>query len=159
QGRGSAANSAVCYALEVTAVDAVRFDLMFERFLGPERTEEPPDIDIDIESDRREEVIQYVYTTHGRDRAAQVANVITYRHKSAPGAAARSFGYPPGRQDAGSRDFERGFSWPEAGAREGRWRKGPAGRDAGRAQRGSARGSRPSTASGAPAEAIPADVI
>ncbi len=109
QGRGSAANSAVCYALEVTAVDAVRFDLMFERFLGPERTEEPPDIDIDIESDRREEVIQYVYTTHGRDRAAQVANVITYRPKSAIRDVAKAFGYSPGQQDAWSKEFEQGY--------------------------------------------------
>jgi len=157
QGRGSAANSAVCYALEVTAVDAVRFDLMFERFLGPERTEEPPDIDIDIESDRREEVIQYVYTTHGRDRAAQVANVITYRPKSAIRDVAKAFGYSPGQQDAWSKEFEQGYYWSEVG--DERLREEPAGRDAGRAQRGSARGSRPSTASGAPAEAIPADVI
>jgi error-prone DNA polymerase len=75
QGRGSAANSAVCYALGVTAVDAVRYGLLFERFLSPER-DGPPDIDVDIESDRREEVIQHVYATHGREYAAQVANVV-----------------------------------------------------------------------------------
>lgn len=75
QGRGSAANSAVWYALGVTAVDAIRYGLLFERFLSPER-DGPPDIDIDIESDRREEVIQHVYETHGREYAAQVANVI-----------------------------------------------------------------------------------
>jgi error-prone DNA polymerase len=115
QGRGSAANSAVCYALEVTAVDAVGFNLMFERFLGPERTEEPPDIDIDIESDRREEVIQYVYNTHGRDRAAQVANVITYRPKSAIRDVAKAFGYSPGQQDAWSKEFEQGYYWSEVG--------------------------------------------
>ena len=75
QGRGSAANSAVCYALGVTAVDAIRYELLFERFLSPER-DGPPDIDVDIESDRREEVIQHVYATHGREYAAQVANVV-----------------------------------------------------------------------------------
>ena len=78
QGRGSAANSAVCYALGITAADAVSLGLLFERFLSPER-DGPPDIDIDIESDRREEVIQYVYERYGRHHTAQVANVITYR--------------------------------------------------------------------------------
>ena len=78
QGRGSAANSAVCYALGVTKADAVSLGLLFERFLSPER-DGPPDIDLDIEHQRREEVIQYVYERYGRDRAAQVANVITYR--------------------------------------------------------------------------------
>src|SRR5699024_7347099 len=82
QGRGSAANSAVCCALGVTAVDAVKAGLLFERFLSPAR-DGPPDIDIDIESDRREEAIQYVYRKHGRSHAAQVANVITYRKRSA----------------------------------------------------------------------------
>jgi DNA polymerase III alpha subunit len=78
QGRGSAANSAVCYALGVTAVDPIANELLFERFLSPAR-DGPPDIDIDIESDLRENVIQYVYQRYGRDYAAQVANVITYR--------------------------------------------------------------------------------
>src|SRR5690606_30408827 len=82
QGRGSAANSAVCYALGVTKADAVRLGLLFERFLSPER-DGPPDIDLDIESGRREEVIQYVYERYGRSHAAQVANVITYRARSA----------------------------------------------------------------------------
>ncbi|HEV6951604.1 MAG TPA: PHP domain-containing protein, partial [Promicromonospora sp.] len=77
QGRGSAANSAVCYALGITAVDAVAHGLLFERFLAPER-DGPPDIDVDIESVRREEVIQHVYETFGRTHAAQVANVISY---------------------------------------------------------------------------------
>ena len=81
QGRGSAANSAVCYALGVTKADAVALGLLFERFLSPER-DGPPDIDLDIEHQRREEVIQYVYAKYGRDRAAQVANVITYRPRS-----------------------------------------------------------------------------
>ena len=78
QGRGSAANSAVCYSLGVTKADAVALGLLFERFLSTER-DGPPDIDLDIEHQRREEVIQYVYEKYGRDRAAQVANVITYR--------------------------------------------------------------------------------
>ena len=82
QGRGSAANSAVCYALGITNVDAVAMGLLFERFLSPAR-EGYPDIDLDIESGRREEVIQYVYATYGRGCAAQVANVITYRPRSA----------------------------------------------------------------------------
>src|SRR4029077_20369112 len=82
QGRGSAANSAVCFALGVTKADAVRLGLLFERFLSPER-DGPPDIDLDIESGRREEVIQYVYERYGRQNAAQVANVITYRGRSA----------------------------------------------------------------------------
>ena len=82
QGRGSAANSAVCFALGITNADAVSLGLLFERFLSPER-DGPPDIDIDIESNRREEVIQYVYKRHGRHHTAQVANVITYRSKSA----------------------------------------------------------------------------
>ncbi len=82
QGRGSAANSAVCYCLGVTAVDPVRGGLLFERFLSMERAE-PPDIDLDIEHDRREEAIQHVYAKYGRDKAAMVANVIRYRPRSA----------------------------------------------------------------------------
>ncbi|MDT4941157.1 MAG: error-prone polymerase, partial [Pseudonocardiales bacterium] len=110
QGRGSAANSAVCYALRITAIDAVYYDLMFERFLAPERGE-PPDIDIDIESDRREEVIQHVYELHGREHAAQVANVITYRPKSAVRDIAKALGYSTGQQDAWSKEIERGYYW------------------------------------------------
>jgi error-prone DNA polymerase len=82
QGRGSAANSAVCYCLGVTAVDPVRMGLLFERFISKERAE-PPDIDLDIEHDRREEVIQHVYQKYSRDRAAMVANVVRYRSRSA----------------------------------------------------------------------------
>ena len=93
QGRGSAANSAVCYALAITNVDPVSLGLLFERFLSPER-DGPPDIDVDIESERREEVIQYVYQKYGRDRAAQVANVITYRSRSSLRDVGRVFGYP-----------------------------------------------------------------
>ena len=102
QGRGSAANSAVCYALDVTAADAVSLGLLFERFLSPER-DGPPDIDIDIESGRREEVIQYVYAKHGRHHTAQVANVITYRAKSAVRDMAKALGHAPGQQDAWSK--------------------------------------------------------
>ncbi|WP_100444112.1 error-prone DNA polymerase [Glycomyces xiaoerkulensis] len=93
QGRGSAANSAVCYALGITNVDPVGFGLLFERFLSAER-DGPPDIDIDIESGRREEAIQYVYGKYTRQRAALVANVITYRPRSAVRDAAKALGYP-----------------------------------------------------------------
>ena len=98
QGRGSAANSAVCYALGVTKADAVALGLLFERFLSPER-DGPPDIDLDIEHQRREEAIQYVYDKYGRDRAAQVANVITYRPKSALREMAKAAGLSPGHAD------------------------------------------------------------
>jgi error-prone DNA polymerase len=106
QGRGSAANSAVCYALGVTKADAVGLGLLFERFLSPER-DGPPDIDLDIEHQRREEVIQYVYATYGRDRAAQVANVITYRPRSAMREMAKVAGLSPGHADALSKQIER----------------------------------------------------
>ena len=105
QGRGSAANSAVCFALGITTVDAVAAGLLFERFLSPER-DGPPDIDLDIESGRREEAIQYVYQRYGRDNAAQVANVITYRRKGALRDAARALGYAPGQVDAWTRGIE-----------------------------------------------------
>jgi error-prone DNA polymerase len=82
QGRGSAANSAVCFCLKVTAVDPARIDLLFERFISKERAE-PPDIDLDIMHERREEVIQHIYLKYGRSRAAMVANVIRYRQRSA----------------------------------------------------------------------------
>src|SRR6202035_507994 len=99
QGRGSAANSAVCFALGITSVDPVSHHLLFERFLSEGR-DGPPDIDLDIEHRRREEVIQYVYDTYGRDRAAQVANVITYRPRLALRDAGRALGYTPGQSDA-----------------------------------------------------------
>ncbi|HEX8868485.1 MAG TPA: error-prone DNA polymerase, partial [Lentzea sp.] len=98
QGRGSAANSAVCYALGITSVDPVLHELLFERFLSAGR-DGPPDIDLDIEHRRREEVIQYVYGKYGRDRAAQVANVITYRPRMALRDAGRALGYESGQQD------------------------------------------------------------
>ncbi|MET9001152.1 error-prone DNA polymerase [Amycolatopsis sp. NPDC004169] len=106
QGRGSAANSAVCYALGITNVDSVAYELLFERFLAPDR-DGYPDIDLDIESDRREEAIQYVFRKHGRLRTAQVANVITYRARSAVRDAARALGYSPGQQDAWSKQIDR----------------------------------------------------
>jgi len=106
QGRGSAANSAVCYALGVTAVDPVANELLFERFLSPAR-DGPPDIDIDIESDLREQVIQYVYERYGRQYAAQVANVITYRGRSAVRDMARALGFSQGQQDAWSKQVSR----------------------------------------------------
>ncbi|MEV6623407.1 error-prone DNA polymerase [Amycolatopsis sp. NPDC051106] len=106
QGRGSAANSAVCYALEICHADPVKWNLLFERFLAPER-DGPPDIDIDIESGRREEAIQYVYEKHGRFHAAQVANVITYRAPSAIRDAAKALGHSPGQQDAYSKLVDR----------------------------------------------------
>ncbi|HWC83979.1 MAG TPA: error-prone DNA polymerase [Pseudonocardiaceae bacterium] len=106
QGRGSAANSAVCYALGITKVDPVRWKLLFERFLAPER-DGYPDIDLDIESDRREEAIQYVYQRYGRLQAAQVANVIGYRTRSAVRDMARALGYSAGQQDAWTKQIDR----------------------------------------------------
>jgi error-prone DNA polymerase len=106
QGRGSAANSAVCYVLRITAVDSISYRLPFERFLSALRDEEP-DIDVDFDSDRREEIIQYVYAKYGRQNAAQVANVISYRPKAAVRDMAKALGYSTGQQDAWSRQVER----------------------------------------------------
>ncbi|MEU2203225.1 error-prone DNA polymerase [Microbacterium oleivorans] len=106
QGRGSAANSAVCYLLDITAIDSIFYDLPFERFLSALRDEEP-DIDVDFDSDRREEIIQWVYETYGRERAAQVANVIQYRPKNAVRDMAKALGHSPGQQDAWSKQVER----------------------------------------------------
>ena len=91
QGRGSAANSVVCYCLGITAVDPTRVELLFERFLSRER-HEPPDIDLDIMHTRREEVIQHVYRKYGRDRAAMVANVVRYRGRSAVREVGKALG-------------------------------------------------------------------
>ena len=107
QGRGSAANSVVCYVLMITAVDPILYDLPFERFLSVSRDEEP-DIDVDFDSDRREEVIQEVYRRYGRLNAAQVANVISYRPKSAVRDMAKALGYSTGQQDAWSKQID---SW------------------------------------------------
>ncbi|WP_054953566.1 error-prone DNA polymerase [Flaviflexus massiliensis] len=118
QGRGSAANSAVCFALGITAVDAVRHKMLFERFLSPGRSG-PPDIDIDIEARRREEVIQHVYDMHGREHAAQVANVISYRPKMAVRDAGRALGFELGQVDAWSKSVERWGSLLHADDGEG----------------------------------------
>ena len=91
QGRGSAANSAVCFCLGVTEVDPDRADLLFERFISPERRE-PPDIDVDFEHERREEVIQYIYGKYGRERAGIAATVISYRGRSAIREVGKAFG-------------------------------------------------------------------
>ncbi len=91
QGRGSAANSTVCFCIGITEVDPVLTDLLFERFISPERRE-PPDIDVDFEHERREEVIQYIYGKYGRDRAGLAATVITYRARSAAREVAKAFG-------------------------------------------------------------------
>ncbi|CAE6912765.1 DNA polymerase involved in damage-induced mutagenesis and translesion synthesis (TLS). It is not the major replicative DNA polymerase [Vibrio sp. B1FIG11] len=91
QGRGSAANSVVCYCLEITAVDPRQISVLFERFISRER-EEPPDIDVDFEHERREEVIQYIYKKYGRERAALAATVISYRFKSAVREVGKALG-------------------------------------------------------------------
>jgi error-prone DNA polymerase len=91
QGRGSAANSAVCFCLGITEVDPERADLLFERFISPERRE-PPDIDVDFEHERREEVIQYIYKKYGRTRAGIAATVISYRGRSAIREVGKAFG-------------------------------------------------------------------
>ncbi len=148
QGRGSAASSAVCYALGITAVDAVFYRLPFERFISAHRDEEP-DIDVDFDSDRREEVIQWVYDTYGRHNAAQVANVITYRPRMAVRDAAKALGYSSGQQDAWSKQIDgwtsvvtgadgrrrrrttsrpRSSTWPSScSARRATWASTPAG--------------------------------
>jgi len=125
QGRGSAANSAVCYALGITNVDAVAMGLLFERFLSPAR-EGYPDIDLDIESGRREEVIQYVYSTYGRGRAAQVANVVTLpaalrrpRRRQGAGVLARPAGRVEQEDRAVARRAPRSTGCPR---RSQRWR-------------------------------------
>jgi error-prone DNA polymerase len=104
QGRGSAANSVVCYALGITEVDPARMSLLFERFVSRERNE-PPDIDVDFEHERREEVIQYVYRKYGRDRAAIAATVICYRPKSAVRDAGKALGVPAAEVDRAAKGF------------------------------------------------------
>ncbi|WP_248885980.1 error-prone DNA polymerase [Acidithiobacillus acidisediminis] len=102
QGRGSAANSVLCYALGITEVDPARAHLLFSRFLSRERGE-PPDIDVDFEHERREEVIQFVFTRYGRQHAALTATIIHYRPRSAMRDAARALGFSPAEQDQLSR--------------------------------------------------------
>lgn len=106
QGRGSAANSAACYALGITNVDPVSLRLLFERFLSPYR-DGPPDIDVDIESDRREEVIQYIYRRYGRHRASQVGTVVTFRSKSSVRDVAKAFGHPAEVADSWASQVDR----------------------------------------------------
>jgi len=106
QGRGSAANSAVCYALGITEVDPARMNMLFERFISRER-KEPPDIDVDFEHQRREEVIQYIYAKYGRDRAALAATLITYRPKSAVRDVGRALGLDLAQVDR----LTRAFAW------------------------------------------------
>jgi len=115
QGRGSAANSAVCYCLGVTEVDPSKQQLLFERFISKERNE-PPDIDVDFEHERREEVLQYVYDKYGRERAALAATVICYRPKSALRDVGRALGLEPERMNrltASLAWWDKPESWPE----------------------------------------------
>jgi error-prone DNA polymerase len=104
QGRGSAANSAVCYALGITEVDPGRMQMLFERFISRERNE-PPDIDVDFEHQRREEVIQYLYAKYGRERAAIAATVITYRSRSAFRDVGKALGLDLAQVDRISKSF------------------------------------------------------
>ena len=115
QGRGSAANSAVCYCLGVTEVDPSKQQLLFERFLSKERNE-PPDIDVDFEHERREEVLQYIYNKYGRERAALAATVISYRPRSALKDVGRALGLEPERLNrltASLAWWDRPDAWPE----------------------------------------------
>ncbi|MCG3121890.1 MAG: Error-prone DNA polymerase [Phycisphaerales bacterium] len=105
QGRGAAANSAVCFCLGVTSVDPARIDVLFERFVSKERNE-PPDIDIDFEHERREEVIQYLYRKYGRERAALTAEVITYRRRSAVRDVGKALGLSLDLVDRLAKDVE-----------------------------------------------------
>ncbi len=111
QGRGSAANSAVCYCLGITEVDPARMSMLFERFMSKER-HEPPDIDVDFEHQRREEVMQYIFQKYGRDRAALCASVTTYRTKGAVRDVGRALGFSADQLDRISRHL----SWWDARA-------------------------------------------
>ncbi|HMV52746.1 MAG TPA: error-prone DNA polymerase [Rhodocyclaceae bacterium] len=115
QGRGSAANSAVCYCLGITEVDPSRMSMLFERFISKERNE-PPDIDVDFEHERREEVIQYIYAKYGRERAALAAALITYRPKSALRDIGRALGFDSDRLNQLTRNlawWDRDVNLPE----------------------------------------------
>jgi error-prone DNA polymerase len=114
QGRGSAANSVVCYCLGVTAVDPTKVDLLFERFVSPER-KEPPDIDVDFEHERREEVIQHIYKKYGRHRAGIAATVITYRGRSAIREVGKAMGLSVDVIEALSRTL---WGWSEGGPKD-----------------------------------------
>ncbi|HEY5999800.1 MAG TPA: error-prone DNA polymerase, partial [bacterium] len=115
QGRGSAANSAVAFCLGITEVDPARMEMLFERFVSRERAE-PPDIDVDFEHQRREEVIQYIYGKYGRDRAALAATVISYRRRSAVRDVGKALGLDAALVDR----IARQFSWWEDGGSAGR---------------------------------------
>lgn len=106
QGRGSAANSAVCYVLGITAINPAEMNLLFERFISAERGE-PPDIDIDFEHERREEIIKYIYDRYGRNRAGMVSAVVTYQYRSAFREVCKAFGVPVGTLSA--KKLERQF--------------------------------------------------
>ncbi|MBL0933076.1 MAG: error-prone DNA polymerase, partial [Alphaproteobacteria bacterium] len=106
QGRGSAANSVVCYCLGITEVDPADMSMLFERFISRER-KEPPDIDVDFEHTRREEVIQYLYDKYGRDRAALTATVICYRPRSALRDVGKALGFDPAALHA----LSKGVRW------------------------------------------------
>jgi error-prone DNA polymerase len=113
QGRGSAANSVVCYCLEITAVDPRQISVLFERFISKERNE-PPDIDVDFEHERREEVIQYLYQKYGRERAALAATVISYRFKSAVRDVGKALGLSEEQLDFFIKNVnrrDRGLNW------------------------------------------------
>jgi len=114
QGRGGAANSAVCYCLGITEVDPSRYQLLFERFISRERNE-PPDIDIDFEHERREEVLQYIYGKYGRDHAAMTAEVVSYRGRSAVREIAKVMGLAQDTIDEMARNLDR---WGEAPSSE-----------------------------------------
>ena len=116
QGRGSAANSAVCYCLGVTSVDPARLDLLFERFVSRERNE-APDIDVDFEHERREEVLQYLYEKYGRDRAGMTAEVISYRPRSAVRDVGKALGLSLDRVDALAKRLEHYRDEPNLAAR------------------------------------------
>jgi error-prone DNA polymerase len=116
QGRGSAANSAVCYCLGVTSVDPERMDLLFERFVSRERNE-APDIDVDFEHERREEVLQYLYEKYGRQRAGMTAEVITYRPRSAVRDVGKALGLPADRVDALAKNLEHFHDVPDLAQR------------------------------------------
>ena len=118
QGRGSAANSAVCFCLGITEVDPARMSMLMERFISRERNE-PPDIDVDFEHERREEVIQYIYAKYGRERAALTATVITY----APRSAVRDVGRALGLSGPQVSELARALQWWEGGAGRGRTRR------------------------------------
>jgi error-prone DNA polymerase len=119
QGRGSAANSAVCYCLGITEVDPGRMEVLFERFISKERNE-PPDIDVDFEHHRREEVIQYIYQKYGRHRAALAATVICYRRRSAIRDVGKALGFEATQIDALSRSIA---WWDRASELEERFRE------------------------------------